>query len=99
MRLSKERVKQRKLERVDQPVLTIQGVAELLHVTVGTVRKIPSSELPSTKKPGRRKLYLKEDVERYLRAKINEEHDAAKNSRKRKRLIDSEADSVRGRSS
>ncbi len=90
--------KERELSRIDIDILAIQGVARMLHVSVDTVRKIPFSELPYTKEPGRRHLYDKEDVVRYLRSKINEHRDVGKNSRVRKRLIDSEADSVRGRS-
>lgn len=96
---TKERVRQQELARVDLPILAIQGVARVLRVTVETIRKISLEELPFAKKPGRRNLYQMEDILRYHRSKINEQQDVDKNSRRRKRLIDSEADSVRGRSS
>ena len=90
-------LKQKELERTDSDILAIQGVAKLLHVAVDTVRKIPFGELPFAR-PGRRNLYAKEDVLRYHRTKINERRDASENSRRRRRLLDLEADSVRGRS-
>ena len=100
VKLRKQRatwLKQRELERTDSDILAIQGVAKLLHVAVDTVRKIPFGDLPFAR-PGRRNLYAKEDVLRYHRTKINERRDASENSRRRRRLLDSEADSVRGRS-
>ncbi|UTW51464.1 hypothetical protein KFF05_16425 [bacterium SCSIO 12827] len=100
VKLRKQRaawLKQKELERTDSDILAIQGVAKLLHVAIDTVRKIPFADLPFAR-PGRRNLYAKEDVLRYHRTKINERRDASENSRRRRRLLDSEADSVRGRS-
>ena len=100
VKLRKQRarwLKQKELEQTDSDILAIQGVAKLLHVAVDTVRKIPFGDLPFAR-PGRRNLYAKEDVLRYHRTKINERRDASENSRRRRSLLDSEADSVRGRS-
>lgn len=57
----------RRLRRIDQEVLTIEGLAEYLHCAVPTARAIPPTELPRRSGPGRRVLFLKDDVHRYLR--------------------------------
>lgn len=61
------REKKRRLERIDAPILTVQGVANLLHCTEAAVRRIPETELNRYKAGGRRILYLPEDVLRYVR--------------------------------
>lgn len=83
------------LDRIDGDVLSIHGVARLLFVSVDTVRRIPFSDLAYTTGPGRRNLYLRKDVERYIRTKINEQYDGDKVLSDRKHQIDSLADSVR----
>lgn len=44
----------------------VENVAQMLGCSVDTVRRIPRSELPASK-PGKRVLYLKEDVIDYIR--------------------------------
>lgn len=57
----------RKLRRIDTEVLTVEGVAEFLHCSVAAARSIPADQLPRHSGPGRRGLFLKEDVVRYVR--------------------------------
>jgi hypothetical protein len=83
------------LDRIDGPVLSIQGVARLLFLSVNTVRHIPFAELPYSTGPGRRNLYLIGDIIRYMRSRINEQFHGDKVLSDRKRQIDSLADSVR----
>lgn len=95
---SKKKVEEKyELKDGNGPTLTVQGVASRLFCTVDTVRKIPSSELPYSK-PGKRNVYLLEDVLDYLRKRRNFNPQGQKNLRRRKRQIDSMADNVRGRS-
>lgn len=48
-------------------ILFIQNVARMLGCTVDQTRRIPSELLPARQGPGKRRLYLKEDVIRYVR--------------------------------
>lgn len=91
-------VRRGNLRRVDLPVLTVQGVARLLHCSVDRVRRIPSSDLPYTR-VGRRNLYLLDDVLEFVRRQgrspLTGTGPTSPNSRE---VIDQNADSVRGRS-
>ena len=55
------------LDRIDTDVLSIHGVARLLFCSLQAVRNIPADELPRYIGPGRSRLYLREDVMRYLK--------------------------------
>lgn len=57
-----------KLWRTDSEVLTVEGVAAYLHCSVAAARSIPENKLSRRSGPGRRVLYLKDDVIRYLRS-------------------------------
>ena len=96
---SRKQEKERELSRIDCPILTVKGVANLLHCNSNTVRKISKRLLPYTKGPGRRNLYLCENVIRYIQSESQRNQEAKKNSRRTRRTIDSTANSVRGRSS
>jgi helix-turn-helix protein len=48
-------------------ILFIENVAEMLGCSVDHVRRIPRSELAASRGAGRRLLYLREDVIRYVR--------------------------------
>ncbi len=95
----KPHCKPRDLDRITGSVLSVEGVARLLFVNVDTVRRISFTELPYSTGPGRRNLYLIDDVVRYIRTKMNEQGDADKGLSQRKQQIDLLADSVRGCSS
>lgn len=56
------------LARIDTEILTVEGVAEYLHCSTAKVRTIPEAHLSRHLGPGRRLLYFKEDVHRYLRS-------------------------------
>lgn len=86
------------LKRIDVEVLAIEGVANYLHCSVQTARNVPASELPRAQKPGRRNLYMREDIDEYVRRNKNQVQNRDKDSIGSQRLIDSEADNVRGRS-
>ena len=62
-----KRQQAQKLRRIDTEVFTVEGLAEFLHCSAAAVRGIPASELPRRRGPGRRVLYLREEVIRYLR--------------------------------
>ena len=57
----------RQLERTDIPLWTINAVALVLRCNVDYVRRIPRSELPYAK-PGKRNLFLPDDVISYVRS-------------------------------
>ena len=65
-RESHERSQADKLRRIDTEVLTIEGVAEYLHCSVASVRALSATDLPPREGPGRRLLFLREDILRYL---------------------------------
>lgn len=84
--------------RIDTEVLAIEGVADYLHCSVQVVRNIPVSELPRSNGPGKRLLYLRDDVIDYVRRHQTQALPVDKNSRSLDEQIDSEADNVRRRS-
>ena len=51
---------------LDPDILTVNDVAALLRCAVDTARRIPSDQLP-VYRVGKRNLYLRDDVFRYLR--------------------------------
>lgn len=52
---------------LDRDVLSLNEVAIILRCTRDTVRRIPRDELYVYRGPGRARLYLREDLKRYLR--------------------------------
>lgn len=79
-------------------ILAIKEVAEILHCSVDTVRRIPWSELPYSR-VGKKNLYLLDDVTKLVRDRqaANSKASAGGNSNPAT-VIDSLADDVRGRS-
>ena len=57
---------QRGVTGPDADILTVEGVAKLLHCTVDTVRRIPKSALPARSGPGKHVLYLRSEVLQYF---------------------------------
>jgi hypothetical protein len=58
----------------DRDILFIENVASMLGCSVDHVRRIERSKLPASRGVGRRLLYLREDVLRYVRSH-REAHD------------------------
>ncbi|MBF0382081.1 MAG: helix-turn-helix domain-containing protein [Magnetococcales bacterium] len=54
---------------IDYDFLTVDEVAQLFDCAVRSVKNIPHDQLPSYPGPGRRKIYLREDLKIYLRNK------------------------------
>ncbi len=52
---------------LDREILTIEDVASLLRCSPDTVRRIPRDRLPAYR-PGKRNLYLRDDIMRYVRS-------------------------------
>lgn len=52
---------------LDSELLTVEDVSRLLRCAPDTVRRIPRDRLP-VYRPGRRNLYLREDLIRYVRS-------------------------------
>jgi hypothetical protein len=52
----------------DPDILVVEDVARILRCTVDTARRILRDQLRSTCGPGRRRLYLREDVLAYVRS-------------------------------
>jgi excisionase family DNA binding protein len=52
---------------VDRDFLVVEDVARLLRCSVDTARRIPRSDLPAYRAAGRHLLYLRSDVEDYVR--------------------------------
>lgn len=52
----------------DQDILSLCEVAELLHCTEDTLRRVPNEELPAYR-VGRKNLYFREDVIRFVRSR------------------------------
>ena len=67
VRETKARNAESRLRRIDTDILTVQGVAELVFCSVQSARNIPEDELPRHPGPGRRNLFIKEDVIQYVR--------------------------------
>jgi len=61
---------EQRLRRIDTEILSIEGVAEYLHCSLQAARTIPTNELPRRSGPGRRILFLKEDVHAYLARRV-----------------------------
>ena len=57
------------IDAYSSEVLYVENVAELLGASVGTIRRIPQHQLPR-KKIGRRVVYLRTDVDEYVRLVI-----------------------------
>jgi hypothetical protein len=53
----------------DPDILVVEDVARILRCTVDTARRIPRDQLRSIPGPGRRQLYLREDVLAYVRSR------------------------------
>ncbi len=52
---------------IDADFLMIEEVACILSASVDTIRRIPKDDLPVYSGPGRRNIYLREDLMRYLK--------------------------------
>jgi hypothetical protein len=52
----------------DPDVLVVEDVARIVRCTVDSARRIPRDQLPAHPGPGRRQLYLREDVLAYVRS-------------------------------
>lgn len=57
----------RQIALQSKTILTMEEVAEILHCAVSTVQNIPIDELPASEGAGRFSLYLKSDVEEFVR--------------------------------
>lgn len=53
----------------DKDILVIEDVAEILHCSVVTLHRIPKHELPAYSGPGRKNLYLRDDIIRFLKTR------------------------------
>ncbi len=53
----------------DPDILTVEEAARILRCTVDTLRRIPRDQLPVYRGPGRKNLYLREDLMQFLRAR------------------------------
>jgi hypothetical protein len=60
----------------DPDILVIDDVARILRCTVDTARRIPRDQLRSIAGPGRRHLYLREDVIGYVRSRARQSPNA-----------------------
>lgn len=58
---------QRGVTGPDADILTVEGVAKLLHCSVDKVRRIPKSALPARRSVGKHVLYLRSEVLEYVR--------------------------------
>ena len=84
----------------DVDILVIEDVARLLHCSVDTLRRVPKEELPAYRGPGRKHLYLREDIIRFVRCRRITGPDIDNLLREiETAVVHSELDSVRGRSS
>ncbi len=84
----------------DVDILVIEDVARLLHCSVDTLRRVPKEELPVYRGPGRKHLYLREDIIRFVRCRRITGPDINNLLREiESAVLHSEPDSVRGRSS
>ena len=54
---------------VDGDILVIEDVAELLHCSVDTLRRVPKHQLPAYSGPGRKNLYLRDDIIKFLKTR------------------------------
>ena len=51
----------------DADILIIEDAAEILHCSVDTLRRVPKHQLPAYSGPGRKNLYLRDDIIRYVK--------------------------------
>lgn len=58
---------QRGVTGPDADILTVEGVAKLLHCTIDKVRRIPKSALSARRSVGKHFLYLRSEVIEYVR--------------------------------
>jgi hypothetical protein len=83
----------------DPDVLVVDDVARILRCTVDTARRIPRDQLRSICGPGRRRLYLREDLLAYVRSLGRSAPNAELLlTRARAEVLGSSADRVRERS-
>jgi hypothetical protein len=83
----------------DPDILVVEDIARILRCTVDTARRIPRDQLRSICGPGRRRLYLREDVLAYVRSLGRSAPNAELLlTRARAEVLGSSADRVRGRS-
>jgi hypothetical protein len=60
----------------DPDILVVEDVARILRCTVDTARRIPRDQLRSIPGPGRRQLYLRDDLLAYVRSRARSSPDA-----------------------
>lgn len=53
----------------DPDVFFVENAAQMLGCSVDEARRIPRTELPAHRGPGKRLLYLRDDVMRYVRSR------------------------------
>ena len=83
---------------VDLDILSIEEVSRLIRCAVDTVRRIPRDRLP-VYRPGKRNLYLREDVIRYVRScRVQDRAIEELVSEVEREVLDSTRDDVRERS-
>ena len=81
-------------------ILVIEDVACLLHCSIDTLRRVPKEELPVYRGPGRKHLYLRQDIIQFVRCRRITGPDINNLLREiETAVVHSELDSVRGRSS
>lgn len=67
-RATRRRLARAARERVDLPVLCVEGVAKMLNCSVQSVRAIPEDVLPRHRLAGRRNQYLQDEVTNAVRS-------------------------------
>ena len=83
---------------MDSDILSIEEVSDLIRCAVDTVRRIPRDRLP-VYRPGKRNLYLREDVIRYVRScRVQDRAIEELVSEVEREVLDSTRDDVRERS-
>jgi hypothetical protein len=83
----------------DPDILVVEDVARILRCTADTARRIPRDQLRSISGPGRRQLYLREDVIAYVRSRARHSPNAGLLlAQARATVLELPADRVRGRS-
>lgn len=66
----------------DQDILSLVDVCALLHCTEDTIRRVPDEDLPAYR-VGRKNLYFREDVLRFVRSKrVRKTYENPQNSAK-----------------
>ena len=51
-------------------ILVIEDVAEILHCSVDTLRRVPKHQLPAYSGPGRKNLYHRDDIIKILKTRL-----------------------------